>query len=264
MIQQRQSHAAAGHNGSTRHTSPNQQTTRNTVLPDFWLHSRAFTLIELLVVVAIIAVLVAILLPAMAQAREQARTALCASQLHQLGVGVQIYAKECDGVVPYCDGQNVESWNGGASPYLASFQKIADLTKHDIFYCPTNTRTQTMEAHWTPNYSSTWHCSIGYAYVANRSGYSGWWPNNEKPIVQIDQDYDGWTPGQRLLFVDLNFIGPDGVNYIDTAHANGGLPRGGNHLYGDGHVQWWTSEEFGWHPVYSYTQWITIYHQLWD
>src|SRR5579872_4961792 len=68
---------------------------------------RAFTLIELLVVIAIIAILAAILFPVFAQAREAARKSTCASNLRQLGVGVQMYTIDYDSKYPY--------WNWGAS-----------------------------------------------------------------------------------------------------------------------------------------------------
>ncbi|MEM9166802.1 MAG: prepilin-type N-terminal cleavage/methylation domain-containing protein [Planctomycetota bacterium] len=56
--------------------------------------SAAFTLIELLVVIAIIALLIGILLPALASARASARTAICKSNLRQIGVASQIYFDE--------------------------------------------------------------------------------------------------------------------------------------------------------------------------
>ncbi len=61
---------------------------------------RAFTLIELLVVVAIIALLIAILLPSLARARAGARLAACASNLHQIGVGLHAYAADNLGFIP--------------------------------------------------------------------------------------------------------------------------------------------------------------------
>ena len=51
----------------------------------------AFTLIELLVVVSIIALLVSILLPSLSQARESARTAVCASNMHQMALATTLY-----------------------------------------------------------------------------------------------------------------------------------------------------------------------------
>ncbi len=58
------------------------------------IRRKGFTLIELLVVVAIIALLIAILLPSLARARELARRSMCASNLRQVGLALNTYAKD--------------------------------------------------------------------------------------------------------------------------------------------------------------------------
>jgi prepilin-type N-terminal cleavage/methylation domain-containing protein/prepilin-type processing-associated H-X9-DG protein len=74
---------------SVRNTTSNQNT------------KRGFTLIELLVVIAIIALLAAIIFPVFAQVRGKARSTTCQSNLRQIGIAIQMYSQDYDGMAPY-------------------------------------------------------------------------------------------------------------------------------------------------------------------
>jgi len=60
----------------------------------FGIRRSGFSLIELLVVISIIALLIALLLPALGEARAVARTAVCQSQLKQIGLAQLLYATD--------------------------------------------------------------------------------------------------------------------------------------------------------------------------
>lgn len=60
----------------------------------------AFSLIELLVVIAIIAILAAIALPVISRSQEEGRATACVSNLHQIGVALQIYVDANNNTLP--------------------------------------------------------------------------------------------------------------------------------------------------------------------
>src|SRR4051794_38508351 len=61
---------------------------------------KAFTLVELLVVIGIIALLISILLPSLQRARAASESTVCASNLQQMGVGIQLYIAHNKGKLP--------------------------------------------------------------------------------------------------------------------------------------------------------------------
>lgn len=64
-------------------------------------HPQAFTLVELLVVIAIVAILASLLLPALSSAKAKGRSAVCVSNLRQLGLAIHAYASDHDGSIPF-------------------------------------------------------------------------------------------------------------------------------------------------------------------
>lgn len=61
---------------------------------------KAFSLVELLFITAIISLLAALLFPAFARASEQARSAVCFSNMRQMGTVIQLYVQDYDETFP--------------------------------------------------------------------------------------------------------------------------------------------------------------------
>ncbi len=75
----------------------------NAPLRNFPHHFRAFTLLELLAVMAIIAVLAALLFPVIGKMRQGANRSASVNQLRQIGIAINLYAQENDGIYPKPD-----------------------------------------------------------------------------------------------------------------------------------------------------------------
>jgi prepilin-type N-terminal cleavage/methylation domain-containing protein len=98
----------------------------------------AFTLIELLVVIAIIAVLAALLLPVLAQAKGRAQQSRCHNNLHQLALGVSLYANDNnDFVLP----MYVAATTAGGDDRSWQNQLTDLLRTPAIFLCPADPRS---------------------------------------------------------------------------------------------------------------------------
>jgi prepilin-type N-terminal cleavage/methylation domain-containing protein/prepilin-type processing-associated H-X9-DG protein len=118
----------------------------------FWSQMKrpAFTLVELLVVIAIIAVLSAILLPVFWTVRGKARQAACASNLHQVGRGVQMYMQDYDGRFPRAIDPLDKTWPSIWGSFPAFQSEISNLPliqtcvrpytgSNAVFFCPADT-----------------------------------------------------------------------------------------------------------------------------
>lgn len=131
-----------------------------------------FTLIELLVVVAIIALLISILLPSLGRAREQSKTAVCASNLHQLGIATNYYLKENNDVTPYMRGtpngdQNCVRPEGAPfRQYDTIFNFWRYLKDLKIYKCPSARDENSVDVVYRP-------LPGGQAYDPNGSYYHG-------------------------------------------------------------------------------------------
>jgi prepilin-type N-terminal cleavage/methylation domain-containing protein/prepilin-type processing-associated H-X9-DG protein len=148
---------------------------------------RAFTLIELLVVVAIIALLISILLPALNGARQSARTAVCASNLHQILLSTRYYADDVKGYLPWIPGSPSSGYRN--APYQ-QFHQIMILwpymKDYKLFRCPSargDNSVKSLYGRDMPDNPDP-HATNQSQYFVNKNDdmylatawANGWWP----------------------------------------------------------------------------------------
>ncbi|HWV98138.1 MAG TPA: type II secretion system protein [Candidatus Acidoferrum sp.] len=163
---------------------------------------RAFTLIELLVVMAVISLLAALLLPALGRAKESGRATACLSNLHQIGIALQLYVQDNNNRLPYMNDKSLTTTN----PYLPPSVVLSNyLGNVNVLRCPSD-KQQVFE-----------NTGSSYAWNSLLNG------EDADHLTALGIKFD---PHQIPLMFDK-----------DKFHAARGPKKALNFLYADGHIK---------------------------
>jgi prepilin-type N-terminal cleavage/methylation domain-containing protein/prepilin-type processing-associated H-X9-DG protein len=175
----------------------------------------AFTLIELLIVIAIIALLAALIFPTFGRAKESGRATACLSNLHQIGLALQLYVQDNNNRLPVMRDQSWTSTNDLPGPN-------AVLTSHlgntNAWKCPSD-KWPSDTPKPVPAADLTFFAQTGCSYS---------WNN-----LLNGEDAD------HLKAFGLNFD-PHNIPLMydkEKFHALRGLSKAVNYLYADGHIK---------------------------
>ena len=221
---------------------------------------KRFTLIELLVVIAIIGILASLLLPVLGRSRDKARSATCKSNLRQMGMAINMYAEDNNGILPHAQRLDSVSWDDDIATYMgrdmpeaAILQSPLDHSTYNInakaLQCPSDASVSPIAPN--PKWRQRGYTAIGVS--PNENSWLSYGPITNGSVadpytVSISQLPD---PSGTFVLGDFdhaggwNLVGFHGVsqrwrgNQFMEHTTSKGLHGWGkfNFLYGDGHVK---------------------------
>jgi hypothetical protein len=203
----------------------------------------AFNRTELLVTVGVAGMLALLLFVLLSSSGEQKRRLRCRNNLQQLGRSLQLYAADCNNLLPDCSRTNPRFF-GSYWPWDLHTNVVAELVKRGatrkVFYCPSNAGMD-IDQRWNFwKYDRAPIRVVGYVFLM-------------KGCVQIPQRLwrttltgDGTQPpAETELVLDATVSRNGDYEHVQgkwvdrTSHlGNGGRPSGGNIVFEDGHAEW--------------------------
>jgi len=226
------------------------------------IRQSAFTLIELLVVIAIIAILAAMLLPALSKAKQKAWTTSCNSNLHQIGLGMRMFADDNSEQYPESAGNIYWDATSATTQKQSWMQQIFSYVgDKNAFNCPGNVQLP-------PDLQGPFDYFNGCnaAFIAT----GGFASVNSTAILfpsafVLGGDTAG-TAGGPILFDPLNADKDDYTQNCVGGAADDSLTeywqihsRGQNVMFADGHSKWYKTFNAG-EMTFGYncmTNWVS-------
>ena len=209
-------------------------------------NAKGFTLIELLVVIAIISLLVSILLPSLHRAKELANDVLCKTNLKGMGLALQLYTFDHDGVYPYGIDAPPSAFEypppSNSTPIQCLLLPYAN-DAYDMFICPTDETPEDYMWIWFNRNGD--FADIGSSYTYSEIAYYYWSSRKNRCLTEadiVDPSHFGYTADGLMSTIgtwwyldpvnDQPFF--DVWSYrIDWNHMGTSV----NMLFGDYHVE---------------------------
>jgi prepilin-type N-terminal cleavage/methylation domain-containing protein/prepilin-type processing-associated H-X9-DG protein len=168
--------------------------------------SAAFSLIELLIVIAVIGVLAALSLPVLNRAEESGRTTACLSNLHQIGLALQMYVDANNNMLPVMRDAPMDT-NAPPTNSLPDVDMVlqSELGNTNVLRCPSD-----------------------FQGIFQLTGSSYSWNSllngeNANHLVVLGMNFN---PQAIPVFFDK-----------ESFHASLGPSKAVNYLYADGHIK---------------------------